>query len=330
MAYSVFNNAKISGISFIVPDNHILKPEDYLHLFENSEKKLARAKKMIGYGRRYYSPENITAVDACEVAAKDLIENMNIDINTIDAMVFVSQVPDYRSPASANVLHGRLNLPYSCAVFDVNQGCTGYVYGLWLAHSLVESKACKKVLLLASDNKTIQGRSPQEAYDKSMLLFSSSSSATIIEYTANNYKSHFLLGSDGSRYEAIISPFGRSRIPYTHELLDLKITDNAGNKHKFSGDYMDGTAVFDFSINIVPDHIKALLQLSGYSQDDIDFFAIHQANKQIVEAIASSAELQSDKYNSNTFTNYGNMACISCLNNLLDNIDLSKVWGGGN
>lgn len=318
MAKSVFNHVQISGISFIIPDNYVYNVEDYIHLFDNNEKKLIRAKKMVGYGTRYFSPNNITAVDACETAAKDLIENLNIDLNTIDAIIFVSQCPDYRTPASASVLHGRLKMPETCAVFDVNQGCTGYVYGLWLASSLIESKACKKVLLLASDNKTKEKREPEKVYDKSSLIFSSGSSATLLEYSENASPSYYLIGSDGSRYESIIAPFGGSRIPVTQELLDTYICDNNDNKYALEGEYMDGEAVFYFSINTVPNHVRELLEFSKYDYNNIDFFAIHQANKQIVEAIASELELPEEKYSSDTFVNYGNMAGISCLSNLID------------
>lgn len=318
MAKSVFNNVKISGISFIIPDNYIYKADDYIHLFENNEKKISRAKKMVGYGTRYFSPDNITAVDACEVAANDLIQNLNIDLNTIDALIFVSQVPDYRTPASASVLHGRLNLPETCAVFDVNQGCTGYVYGLWLASSLIESKACKKVLLLASDNKTKERKEPENTYSKNVLIFSSGSSATLLEYSENAAPSYYMIGSDGKGYEAIIAPFGGSRIPLTTEILDKEIEYKDGSKSKLVNGFMDGQAVFYFSINTVPNHVRELLAFSKNDYNSIDFFAIHQANKQIVEAIASDLQLPDDKYSSDTFINYGNMSDISCLSNLID------------
>lgn len=318
MAKSVFNNVKISGISFIIPDNYIYKADDYIHLFENNEKKISRAKKMVGYGTRYFSPDNITAVDACEVAANDLIENLNIDLNTIDALIFVSQVPDYRTPASASVLHGRLNLPETCAVFDVNQGCTGYVYGLWLASSLIESKACKKVLLLASDNKTKEDKCPENAHSKEILIFSSGSSATLLEYSENTTPSYYMIGSDGKGYEAIIAPFGGSRIPLTTEILDKEIEYKDGSKSKLFNGFMDGQAVFYFSINTVPNHVRELLNFSKSDYSSIDYFAIHQANKQIVEAIASDLQLPDDKYSSDTFINYGNMSNISCLNSLID------------
>lgn len=318
MAKSVFYHAKISGISFIIPDNYMYNAEDYLHLFDNSEKKLSRAKKMLGYGTRYYSPKNITAVDACEVATNDLIAELNIDVNTIDALIFVTQVPDYRTPASASILHGRLNMPETCAVFDVNQGCTGYVYGLWLASSLIESKACKKVLLLASDNKTKENREPENTHDKSVLLFSSGASATLLEYSEKELPSYYVIGSDGKKFETIISPFGCSRIPLTADLLQTTVEDNRGNNHSVITEYMDGDAVFYFSINTVPNQVRELLEYSEMNFNDIDFFAIHQANKQIVEAIAADLQLPEDKYSSDTFVKYGNMAGISCLSNLMD------------
>lgn len=316
MAVSKFSHVKITGIEYVIPNNICRNVDNYLHFFDNNPKKLERAKKMIGYGNIYKAPEGVTTSDLCEYAANNLIKNMNIERNEIDALIFVSQSPDYFAPPSSQVLHKKLDLSESCAVFDVTQGCTGYVYGLWLASSLIESRAAEKVLLCAGDNTYIDPELDQKG---GSLLFSDAGCATLLEYSDNENLSSFYIGSKGKGFESIIYPAGRSRLPVSEKILKTVITDKDGNKWKLNEGFMDGLAVFDFTMNTVPAHIAGLLQSSGYNIDDIDFFGIHQANKQIVKTLAEKAGIPESKYSVDTFTKYGNHGGISCLSNLIDN-----------
>lgn len=315
MAVSQFNHVKISGIEYVVPSNICRNVDEYLHFFDNNPKKLQRAKKIIGYGSIYKAPEGVTTSDICEYAAKQLISKMNIDINSIDALIFVSQSPDYYAPPSSQILHKNLKLPESCAVFDVTQGCTGYVYGLWLASSLIESGAAKKVLLCAGDNTYFDPELEQKVRN---LLFSDAGSATLLEYSDDLIKSNFFIGSKGDGFEAGIYPAGRDRLPINEKILNTIITDKDGNKWKLHEGFMDGLAIFDFTMNTVPAHIAGLMKSSYYNIDDIDYFAIHQANKQIVQTLADKAGIPETKYSVETFTKYGNHGGISCLSNLMD------------
>lgn len=315
MAVSQFNHVKISGIEYVIPNNICRNVDDYLYFFDNSPKKLQRAKKIIGYGSIYKAPEGITTSDICGYAATKLISKLNIDINSIDALIFVSQSPDFYTPSTSQVLHKKIKLSESCAVFDVTQGCTGYVYGLWLASSLIESGAVKKVLVCAGDNTLINSELEHKGNN---LLFSDAGSATLLEYTDVSTKSHYFIGSKGEGYETIIYPAGRSRLPISEKILKTIITDKDGNKWKLHEGFMDGLAVFDFTMNTVPEHIAGLLQLSNYSVNDIDFFAIHQANKQIVQTLAEKAGIPELKFSAETFSKYGNHGGISCLSNLVD------------
>ena len=322
MSFNVYNNVKIMGLSFIVPDNIKYCVDDYPQFFDNNPKKLARAKKIMGYGTTYHVPEGVTPVDLLEIAANDVINSLDIDINTIDGLVFVSQAPDYITPPSSNILHSRLGLSEECALFDLKQGCTGFVYGLWTASSLVESKACKRVLLLCSDvsidvdslqDKVVESKSAS-------LIFSSGACALLLEYNSNNNVSpmYFHLGSRGSGYEQIITPSGGSRLYIDKDIFDIRVEDKDGNPWSLTSGFMDGLGVFNFSIEVVPGHIKKLLKYSGHSISDIDFFAIHQANKQIVDNVAMLAGIPDDKYSTETFSKYGNMSGVSSANNLVD------------
>lgn len=321
MAISQFKHVKITGIDYVIPSNICRNIDDYIHLFDNSTKKLERAKKIIGYGPRYSAPEGITTVDICVQSAGHLISKLNIDKSTIDAVILVTQTPDYISPASAQIIQKELGLQKSCAVFDVTQGCTGYVYGLWLASSLIESRASKRVLLCSGDVIRIDPDLDQ----KGSLLFSDAGCSTILEYSDDEVYSSYLIGSDGYQYEAMLSPSSGARLPVNTETLNTIITDKDGNRWRLSGSFMDGLAVFDFTMNVIPEHIKELLSISNFQVDDMEFFAIHQANKQILETLAAKAGIPEDKYSTDTFIKYGNTSGTSCLLNLLDCCNTSFV-----
>lgn len=314
MAYSCFNHVKITGIDFVIPNNICKQVDDYVHLFDNSIKKLERAKKIVGYGTRYSAPEGVTTVDMCVDSSKHLFSALNIEKETIDTIILVTQTPDYISPASAQIIQKELGLSKSCAAFDVTQGCTGYVYGLWLASSLIESRASKRILLCSGDVVVIDPDLDQ----KGALLFSDAGCATILEYSDEEIYSSYLIGSDGYQYEAMLAPSSGARLPVTCDILKTVITDKDGNKWRLNSSFMDGLAVFDFTMNVIPEHIKELLTLSNKTVDDIEFFAVHQANKQILETLACKADIPDDKYSTETFIKYGNTSGTACILNFLD------------
>ena len=322
MARSAFKHTKITGISVVVPDE-IVSIDDELEYFNNNSKMLAKAKMIVGYGTRHIAPENCTPTDLCEAAARKLISDMGIDINGIDAIVAVISKPDFTRPGAACVLHGRLNLPESCAAFDVNHGCAGYNYGLWLVSSLIDGGACKKVLMVAGDKDS--SRSDTNRIVRH--LFGDAGSATLLEYSAQDIPSFYNAYADGKGYHTLITPAGGHRIKIGKDVLDLVITDQNDVNWKLTQNFMDGMAVFNFTMTEVPPSIADIMDYAGYSFDDIDFFALHQANKQIVSTIASKLNIPSDKYSAATFTKYGNKSTAS-LPGVISHLLKDKVTNG--
>lgn len=317
MGYTQFNHVKISGISFIIPD--IKKNIDSdIHFFNNNENKLKRAKKIIGYGDRYYSPNNVTAADLAEAAAKDLIENMNIDVESIDAVIFASSMQDYFAPASSFIIHKKLGLKASCAAFDIPHGCPAYIYAVHTGSALIESGACKKILVIAGDTETEEKRSNNKSVK---LLGSGASCATLLEYTEQETISHFILGSNGNGSESIMIPAGGARVPITEELIDMRLYDTLEQEWQLNKTYMDGIDVFSFTNLVAPALVTDILSKSNNTIDNIDFFALHQANKQITSEIAYKINIPDGKFSTDTFTTYGNQMCVSSIGNLVD------IWG---
>ncbi len=315
MSNSTFKHVKVKAIATVVPEKYI-DIEDEIQYFDNDEKKLNRAKKIVGYGRRYIVDKGVTVVDLCEEAANNLIKEMNIDKDEIDALVLVNQSPDYLMPASSCILHGRLSLNKKCATLDINQGCSGYVYGLWLAHSLIESRSVKKILLLAGDTPSTHSSVKNRLVNQ---LFGDAASATLIEFSEEENLSYFSVGTDGKSWDKIIAPATARRLQPDIDTCKELVDDN-GNVWHLSDTIIRGVDVFNFTLEVGPKNINELLEYSNISKEQIDFFAIHQANKQIVEAVAMKANIPPEKTSTETFSKYGNNSTNSVATVICDKL----------
>ena len=319
MSKNIFRHAKISGISAVVPKNEI-RLEDELQFFGGDIKKARRVTKMAGIDRRRVADEGVLPSDLCQHAAEKLFDGLGLDRSTIDTLVFVSQHPDYIMPATACILQDKLKLPKTCAAFDVNQGCTGYVYGLWIAFSLVESRACSRVLLLEGDGLT-------RLYDQDNRvvapIFGDCGTATLVEHTAEESLSWFMLGTDGSGAETLMLPTGIGRLPLPDTPEEYapyceRLYDANGTPWRLSRIYMDGGAVFEFTLNVVPEHILELLRFAQKTPENIDSLVLHQANRQIMLNIADKVGFPPEKVPMETFSKYGNLAGASIPSAICD------------
>lgn len=316
MVSSKFNNVKILGIKTVVPEKYI-DIDDEIQYFENNPKKLARTKKMVGFGRRHVLDDGCTVVDLCEQAAIELIDELKIDKEKIEAVVMVNQSPDYLHPASSAIIHGKLGLNKNCATLDLGLGCSGYVYGLWMVHSLISSGAVKNVLLLAGD-------SPSQHSDRRNRLvnqiFGDAGSATYLEYTDEENTAYFDLGTDGTGWDRIIAPASAKRLQLKSDICDMEITDSNGNVWKLNDTIIHGQDVFNFTLEEAPQNIKNIMQYAQKTYDDIDYFAIHQANKQIVESVAMKADIPENKFSAETFSKFGNNSTTSVATVICDQL----------
>lgn len=321
MAFCTFAHAQIRGISVVVPKQEI-RLEDELEYFGGSLKKVERTKKMIGLDRRRVADEGVTAADLCQQAAENLFHGMKTERDSIDALIFISQGPDHAIPATACILQHKLGLPQTCAAFDANQGCTAYTYGLWLGSSLLESGACKRILLLVGE---AGARHSDPANRVLTPIFGDCGSATLLEYSAASTSSWFSLGTDGSGAEALMVPAGHARFPSptdseTYAAFSRPIHDANGNPWYLNATYMDGGAIFNFTMTVVPEHLKELLRYAQKNNEDIDYIILHQANKQIATAVASKAGFPLDKTPTETVAKYGNQSGASLPSVICDQL----------
>ncbi len=335
MTVSSYTHVQISGIKTVVPE-HFIDIDDEMQYFDNNPKKLARAKKMMGYGRRYIADELTTVTDMAVDAAEKLLTEMSIDRGDIDLLIFVNQKPDYPEPCDACVAHGRLRLKKSCTTLDINLGCSGYIHALMTAHAFVSTGAFKTCLLLAGD---LCAKINDQTNRKVAPVFGDTASATILKYTSEERKAYFVTGTDGLGWNKIVHPLGGTRLPLSKDTIDLYVEDVSGNKTLLSQGILKGEDVFNFTMDVAPTLLKETMKAAAWDKDDIDLFAIHQANKQIVENIISKAEIPAEKAPIDVFSKYANNSTNSVATVLCDqDKEMKKVilctfgiglsWGG--
>lgn len=319
----MFNHVSFDGVAAVVPESFI-NIDDELSFFDNNPKKLQRAKKIIGYGKRHIVLPGTTTLDLCEAAARKLLHEMALTPDSIDTLIVVSQSPDHFLPSGSCILHGRLGLARSCATLDISLGCSGYVYGLWLAHSLIASGASKRLLLLAGDTPSLHSDIANRVANP---LFGDAGTATLLGHTADESPAYFTLGSDGTGWHHIVIPGGGFRLPTDCGMLETVYRDSHGNPWRMTETILEGMPVFNFTLHEVPPSIRATLDAAGLSVEDVDFFALHQANKQIVQAIATALDLPAGKVSWETFSRYGNQSTASVACTLCDMLAQSMPRG---
>ncbi|MEX2381671.1 MAG: ketoacyl-ACP synthase III [Opitutales bacterium] len=313
MPKACFKKNRIQGLVTVVP-RETKSIDDEVHLYGGQREQIERIKKTIGLHERHVVAEGVTAGDLCEAAARRLLERCSVDAGEVDGIIMVTQTPDYFQPATACVLHGRLGLKEDCAAFDVNLGCSGYVYALWLAGMMVETGACRKVLVLAGDtiSRCVNPR------DRALApLFGDAGSATLVVEAEEETESWFSLKSDGKGFEHLIVPAGAFRHPSTEETRREE-TDAEGNVRSLEQLRMNGAEVFNFSIKVEPVAIREILEFAGKTVEEVDYLVFHQANRYIISNIARRLKIPLDKVPCSTVERYGNQSCASIPGTICD------------
>jgi 3-oxoacyl-[acyl-carrier-protein] synthase-3 len=297
MAFLTVNNISIKGIAATVPAS-FEKNMDYDWISVSEREMLV---KTTGIEKRHIASDTICTSDMCMASAEKLISDLKIDKNEIEILIFVSQSPDYFLPATSIILQDKLGLKKTTLAFDIQLGCSGYVYGLSVISSLMANGKLKKGLLLVGDKSSFS----QSKKDKSTYpIFSDAGTATLLEYDENAATMHFNLQSDGSGHQAIIIPDGGVRSPWTKK-SDEVVKIEEGIERSRRNLILDGVEVFNFSIREAPVNVKDLLEKTGTTIDDYEYFIFHQANKLMNETIRKKLKLTPEKvpYSLNEFGN---------------------------
>lgn len=304
MAFLQYEGVGITAMSAAVP-KHVVVNREYTAVFSKAEANEIVDKT--GIEQRRFADENTCSSDLCLAAAEKLIVDNNIDKEDIELLVFISQTPDYRMPATSVTLQHRLGLPNKTIAFDINLGCSAFIYGLSVVYGMMERSNLKKALLLDGETRS-KVYSPRDR--RSAFLFGDGGVAALIERDAKFGKSIFSLNSDGSRADLIMIPAGGYRKMSSAETVVEKVIDEFGNMRSDEQGYMRGGDVFNFVIREIPRDIKSTLAYAEKAIDDFDFVVFHQANNFINSYIMKKMKLDVAKIPS-TIAKFGNTSSVS-------------------
>ena len=277
---------KITNIEYYLPEQ-ILTNEQLAKQFPDwSSEKI---EKKVGIRERHIVREDETALDLALITGKKILKNYDKD--KIDFLLFCTQSPEYYLPSGACILQDKIGLKEDIGAFDYNLGCSGFVYGLALAKSLITSRIANSILLITSETYT-KYIHPKDKSNRT--IFGDAAAATIIEKSEEEQIGEFALGTDGSGYKNLIVPNGGLRNKYDPNAKE--IDDGSGSIRTNNNLYMNGIDVFSFSIDIVPKVTKEILNKNKLILNDIDFTIFHQTNKCINEYLREKMRIHKDKY----------------------------------
>lgn len=301
MAFLNIKQTKISGIAACVPSSVEYNVDIYqkwggYETFFNTT----------GIESRRKASQSVCSSDLCVIAAEKLIGELQWNKEEIDAIVFVTQTPDYITPATSCVIQERLGLNEDCYTLDISLGCSGWVYGLSVVASLLQNGCMKKALLLAGDTVL---KFCSEADKSTYPLFGDAGTATALEYEIDANGLQFSFNTDGKGYDAIVIEDGAYRNPVTKTSFAMVDKGNGiiANRLQLK---LDGMNVFSFGISKAPSSVKGLIEKFELDKEVIDYFLFHQANLFMNEKIRKKLKLTSAK-TPYCLKDFGNTSCAS-------------------
>jgi 3-oxoacyl-[acyl-carrier-protein] synthase III len=255
----------------------------------------AKVFKGSGIRNRRVAAPGVCGSDLAFQSAGELLEKRPELRERIDLVVHCTQTPDYLMPTTACLLQERLKLRKECAAFDINLGCSQYVYGLSAAHSMLCSGVAQCALVTTGDTMT-QTTHPR---DRAIvpILGDAGSASLLVPAGPDTSAPGFLgfeLGTDGSGAKHLMIPASGFRLPRGAETA-VEVTDAEGNTRTAENFYMNGSAVFHFAITVVPATIHKLLAKLGLTLDDLDLVLFHQANQYMLDYLHKKLKIPSEK-----------------------------------
>lgn len=279
-----------------------------------------KIERKIGISERRIASTNETAGDMAYQAAE--IAFQAFDRSKIDMIMLCTQSPDYFLPTTACILQERLKLKNNIGAFDYNLGCSGYIYGLAMAKSFINSGLSENVLLVMSETYS------KHIHKKDLgnkTIFGDGASATIVSKSDKEYIHEFILGTDGSGAHNLIVKNGGFRTPYNQNATEIK--NDSGDISTDNNLYMNGPEIFNFTIKAVPVVIEQCLTKNSITLEDVDYFIFHQANKFMIDYLRKKIKIPKDKFYSNML-HVGNTVSATIPIGLKDCLDRGVVKSG--
>ncbi|MCD8385592.1 MAG: ketoacyl-ACP synthase III [Bacteroidales bacterium] len=277
----------IKALSYYLPEAIVTNADLHQEFPEWDPEKIA---KKIGINSRHLAAKDETAGDMAYKAAERLFAESGIKREDIDFVMLCTQSPDYFLPSTACVLQHRLGLRTDIGAFDFNLGCSGFVYGMSIAKGLIESGQAKNVLLLTSEtyNKYIH---PSDKSNRA--IFGDAAAACVVSDTGVAEIGGFVFGTDGKGAENLIVKTGASKHP---EKSGVETVDE--EEHVWHEDYlyMNGGAIFNFTLEAVPQLRQQVLEKNQLADSDISLYVMHQANKYMLNTLRKIMGIDKDRF----------------------------------
>ena len=313
-----FDGVKITGVQLILPRREISfdsEMDDYNFTSAQS----AKLKTVMGYDKRRIVENGITSSDLIVQGFEKLIKSEDIDLSTIDALIVVTQTPDYIMPGTSYIIHSRLSFGQNMLCLDINQGCAGYIVGLMTAFSLINKNNFKKIALV---NVDVVSQLVGQRDRNSRPIIGDAGAITIIESDKTGQPINGNIKVDGSGWDALMVPAGGMKIKSSHE-TSIVSEDANGNERSLDNLVMKGDAVFNFVMQSVPDMINNLMNESKHQISDVDNFLFHQPNPFMLKKLANKLKIPLEKMPTNLVQKYGNSSGVSIPAVICSEFDLS-------
>lgn len=310
--------AYIKALSCYLPEKVVSNEELVKEFPEWSVEKVAQK---VGVNSRHIASESETAGDMAEKAARRLFEEYGVSPSEVDFLLLCTQSPDYFLPSTACVLQDRLGIPTSAGAFDYNLGCSGCIYGMAMAKGLIAAGIARNVLLLTAETYT-KYLHPSDKSNRS--IFGDGAAACLISTDGFAEIGEFVLGTDGSGADHLIVKTGASRQKVA---TGKSAIDDEGHVWHDDYLYMNGGAIFNFTLDAVPAMMAQVLEKNKMRKDDVDYYVFHQANKFMLNTIRKVCVLPKDKFYVN-LAETGNTVSSTVLIGLKDCLDSHIVKSG--
>lgn len=280
--------AFLKAISYYLPEDTLTNE---MLAVEFPEWDVDKVYNKVGVRKRHLARPSVTAGDLAEKAARKLFDEEGVSPGDIDFVILCTQSPDYFLPSTACVLQDRLGIPTSAGAFDYNLGCSGCIYGMAMAKGLIAAGLASNVLLLTAETYTKY----LHPLDKSnRTIFGDAAAACLISGVEGFAEiGDFVLGTDGSGAFNLMVRSGAARQP---EKTARESVDDDGHVNREDYLYMNGSAIFNFTLETVPPLMKSLLAKSGIEKADVDYYVFHQANKYMLNTIRKVCGIPADRF----------------------------------
>ena len=309
-----FEDKRVAGLTLVLPA-HEQSFLDDMKEYDFPESRSLKLMKVMGYGKHRLVEPGVCASDLAVHGLRAMVDAGDLDPSTVDALIVITQSPDYLMPPTSSVIHAELGFGQDMMCVDIPQGCAGFLIGMVQGFMMLDQPSIERVVLV---NVDVLSRKVSPRDRNSYPLIGDAASITVLE-RGGGKTTWANVRTDGSRREALMIPAGGMRLPHSPETA---IAHDAGDNNYRALDHlrMDGTAVFNFVQTEVPPLIEDLFEFAGLSDADVHAYAFHQPNRFMLEKLADKLGVDRAKMPMDVVERFGNSSGVTIPTVLATNL----------